>query len=135
MSDAKIEHLKFIQETVKRMAGNSFLLKGWTVTLVTGVFAVAVKRSDGGLDLNVAKLAWLPLLAFGALDTYYLWVEQRFRKLYDLVRTGPGKNFSMNVTEVPRKDRPAFLGTLLSVSIWPFYGALILVLAVMTHKG
>ncbi len=31
--EQKIKHLEFIQAAINRMAGNSFLLKGWTVTL------------------------------------------------------------------------------------------------------
>ena len=38
--EQKIKHLEFIQTTINRMAGNSFLLKGWTVTLTGGLLAL-----------------------------------------------------------------------------------------------
>ena len=41
--EQKMKHLELIQEVIKRMANNSFLLKGWTVTLVTGILALASK--------------------------------------------------------------------------------------------
>ena len=37
----KIKHLEIIQGIINRMAGNSFALKGWAVTLIAGIFALA----------------------------------------------------------------------------------------------
>ena len=39
--DKKINHLQMIQGVISRMASNSFALKGWAVTLVAGIFALA----------------------------------------------------------------------------------------------
>ena len=39
--DKKIKHLEMIQGVINRMASNSFLLKGWTVVLVSALFALA----------------------------------------------------------------------------------------------
>ena len=38
MSD-KQKHLEFIQNAISRMAANSFMLKAWTVLLVSALFA------------------------------------------------------------------------------------------------
>ena len=35
----KLKHLQMIQGIINRMASNSFALKGWSVTLVAGIFA------------------------------------------------------------------------------------------------
>ena len=45
MSD-KLKHLEFIQGVINRMGQNSFLIKGWTVTLVAALFALAAKDSN-----------------------------------------------------------------------------------------
>ena len=37
----KLKHLEFIQGIITRMANNSFMLKGWAVTLVAGIFALS----------------------------------------------------------------------------------------------
>jgi hypothetical protein len=134
MADMNVEHLKMIQDVVKRMAGNSFLLKGWTVTLVSAIFAIAVKEADKGLDRRLMLIAWGPVLVFGLLDAYYLWQEQLFRKLYDHVRLAKTTDFSMNTAEIPHDKRPRFLRALRSVSIWPFYGALALVMGIITGQ-
>ena len=33
----KLKHLELVQGVVNRMSNNSFLLKGWAVTLVAGI--------------------------------------------------------------------------------------------------
>jgi len=52
----KEKHLVLLQDVIKRLAGNSFLIKGWSVTLVTALLGLAV---DGATP----ALAGLALLA------------------------------------------------------------------------
>ena len=81
--ESKIAHLKMVQAVITRMAGNSFLIKGWSVTLVAALFALAAAHTN---PLFV-YLAYFPALMFWALDAYFLRQERLFRKLYDHVRT------------------------------------------------
>ena len=76
------------------MAGNSFLIKGWSVTLVAALFALAAANTN---PLFV-YLAYFPTFMFWALDAYFLRQERLFRKLYDHVRTSEqaSVDFSMN---------------------------------------
>ena len=84
-SDEKLaKHVDLVQGVISRMASNSFLLKGWSVTLVAGLFAVA---ASGGYWAYSA-IGLLPSLSFWWLDAYYLRQERLFRKLYDAVRRG-----------------------------------------------
>lgn len=39
----KYKHLEMIQNIIQRMATNSFMLKGWAVTLIVAIFALADK--------------------------------------------------------------------------------------------
>lgn len=80
--DLVARHLELIQATVDRMAHNSFILRGWNVTLAAALFALAAQDSKSTL----AWIALFPAGAFWALDAYYLWHERAFRKLYDEVR-------------------------------------------------
>lgn len=73
------EHLKLIQAVISRLAGNSFLLKGWTVTLVAGLSAFA--KADA--NRSFAWIAIFVVLVFGFLDAYYLALERAYRKLYE----------------------------------------------------
>lgn len=45
MCEKKLKHLEFIQDMISRMAKNSFALKGWAVTLVAALFALAAKET------------------------------------------------------------------------------------------
>src|SRR4051794_37598188 len=75
---ANPERLKMIQAIITRLAGNSFLIKGWTVTLVAGLSALA--KSDANQDF--AWIACGVIVVFGFLDAYYLALERKFRDLY-----------------------------------------------------
>ena len=90
----KIAHLQMIQAVITRMAGNSFMVKGWTVTLVTALFALAAADANGFF----VYVAYLPTVMFWALDAYFLRQERLFRKLYDHVREAKDGtvDFSMN---------------------------------------
>ena len=79
------KHLEFIQDVVERHSRNSFILKGWSVTLVAAVFLLAVRGAKPPL---VMAAGFLPSLTFWALDAYYLRQERMYRALYDHVRKG-----------------------------------------------
>ena len=49
----KRAHLAMIQGVIDRMGGNLFFLRGWSITLLAGLFAVSTSEL-----LNVAK--WAP---------------------------------------------------------------------------
>jgi hypothetical protein len=51
MEEKKLKHLEFIQGVISRMASNLFLLKGWTITLIAALFALAAKDSKPGYAL------------------------------------------------------------------------------------
>lgn len=77
-TDPNDKHLALVQGVVNRLAGNSFALKGWSVTLVSALLALAAK--DAGTRL--VAIALLPTLTFWGLDGYFLAQERLFRSLY-----------------------------------------------------
>src|SRR6266487_4986853 len=83
--ESKLQHLAFIQSVIDRMSKNSFLLKGWGVTLVSALFALAAKDANKQYIL----LAYFPIITFWLLNGYFLSQERRFRALYDEVRLLP----------------------------------------------
>lgn len=101
MNENKRSHLEMIQGVVNRLSQNSFLLKGWSVILVSALMTLAAKDSN----LIVIFLAYFPALAFWFLDGYFLWQERLFRALYDYVRNLNEENidFSMNTSIVKDK--------------------------------
>ncbi len=94
--EQKIAHLQMIQGAINRMAGNSFLIKGWSVTLIAALFALAAAETN---PLFV-YLAYFPSFTFWVLDAYFLRQERLFRDLYDHVRNLSASeiDFSMDTT-------------------------------------
>src|SRR5436309_15095253 len=74
MNTDHLEHLKMIQAAIARMAQNSFVTKGWSVTLVTATLALTVTEKQHALVL----LSIVPALAFWFLDAFYLRQERLF---------------------------------------------------------
>ena len=78
----KRHHLLVVQTIIARMGVNSFLLKGWSVTLISALFALAADK----VNTSFVYIAFLPCIVFWALDGYFLWQERLFRALYEQVR-------------------------------------------------
>ena len=95
--ETKLKHLEMTQGIINRMAGNSFLLKGWSVTLISALFALAAKDSNP----LFLYLAYFPCAAFWSLDGYFLWQEKMYRKLYQNVagKDAESIDFDMNATK------------------------------------
>jgi hypothetical protein len=121
--DKKVKHLEFIQAAVNRMASNSFLLKGWTVTLTGGLLALTFKELDKRyicISLAVLSLFWF-------LDGYYLSRERCFVLLYNTVRMRDEAeiDFSMNINTIGGSCR--WIRCAFSRTVVLFYGGLLLV--------
>ncbi|MCD8179857.1 MAG: hypothetical protein LUF26_00015 [Firmicutes bacterium] len=133
--ESKIRHLEMIQGIINRMAGNSFALKGWAVTLVSGIFVLSGKDTDKLYFL----VAYIPVLIFWFLDAYYLLQERLYRSLYEKIRTTDEKDidFSLKVTEIEFDSKNnCFCSCLFSKTILGFYIPLAMVctvIIIVTH--
>ena len=118
MSDRKIKHLEFIQSTISRMNSNSFLLKGWAITLASALFALAAKDSNNRFIL----ISYLVIPTFWMLDGFCLATERRYRDLYDKVRNQDEKevSFDMDTSDFSHGNR-CWARASFSKTLWPFY--------------
>ena len=76
--DKKLKHLEFIQNVITRMNNNSFIIKGWAVTLVSALFALSDKTHEHHLYL----IAFIPVPLFWLLDGFFLATERRYTELF-----------------------------------------------------
>ena len=115
----KITHLQLIQGVINRLAGNSFLVKGWSVSLVSALFALAATKTD---ELFIF-LAYFPVVSFWFLDGYFLYQERLFRDLYNKVRElDEGEiDYSMDTREFNR----GWIGATFSNTLCLFHGAIL----------
>ena len=85
-SEDERKHIDLLQAVISRMATNSFLLRGWTVTLLAALFALAAKDANR----TFVAIAYFPAITFWILDAYYVSLERRFRRLYERVVSRDG---------------------------------------------
>lgn len=81
-NDVLHKEIDLIQACITRMANNSFLLKGWAVSIIAVILALADKASDPAL---LSAVVLIPLFSFWYLDAFFLRTERMYRKMYEWV--------------------------------------------------
>ena len=94
----KIKHLEMIENIIERMAKNCFQLKAWTMTLVVLIGGLAANDTERKFIL----IAFIPIIVFWLLDTYYLRLERQYRILYKTVteKRDDEIDFSMDLSQI-----------------------------------
>ena len=118
LKEFMLKEIEIIQDIIKRMAFNSFMIKGWTITLV------AVTLLLRGSEYQVL-IAFIPILVFWFLDAYFLWQERLYRRLYNWViknRTNTDQYlFDMNAYRFKNEEQSR-LRIMFSITLGWFYG-------------
>ncbi|WP_420591844.1 hypothetical protein [Bacterioplanoides sp.] len=119
MSDKKMKHLEFIQNVISRMNSNSFLIKGWSITLVSALFALAAKDAN----INYVLISYFVIPVFWLLDGFFIATERQYRELYNEVREKDEASidFDMNASKFNVRDNTWGRG-IFSKTLVPFYG-------------
>lgn len=98
---SKLEHLKMLQAVITRMAGNSFQVKTWCITLVSALLALSAKDAK-----NMIYVAFLPVLMFWWLDAFFLHQEKLFRELFDYVRENGKDDSDFSMKTLGKNSEP-----------------------------
>jgi 4-amino-4-deoxy-L-arabinose transferase-like glycosyltransferase len=124
------EHLSMIQTIITRMGTNSFLIRGWAVTILAATFALAAKDANEYFVL----IGYFVVPMFWLLDGYYLHQERSFPSLYDAVRktSSQVEPFSMD-TRTFRVSRDNWFYSTFSKIMIVFHGSLLLVVYLATY--
>lgn len=121
MDENKKKHLEFIQLVITRMNVNSFLLKGWSVTLVAALFAFAAKDTN----IEYVLITYVSTPIFWFLDGYYLSQERQYRGLYNFVRNLAANDIDFDMNANPfNKGKNHWISSVFSITLLLFYGAL-----------
>jgi hypothetical protein len=129
------KEIDLIQNVINRMANNSFLLKGWLVSLVVVILALT-KETIVATDLSYFSLILLlPVIVFWYLDAFFLHKEKCYRKLYEWVIENREKTqahlYSLNYTRFEKEVKSIFC-IMFSKTLLPFYGLVVLILIAIT---
>lgn len=123
------KEIDLIQDCIKRMANNSFLLKGWAISLIGIIVALADKEINkiflGVVTLIIAIIFWI-------LDAYFLRIERMYRKMYDWVineRIAGRESCLYNLNPYRfEKDVGNLLKVMFSYTLALFYGLMLLII-------
>lgn len=131
MENGKKEYLQMIQEPISRMSTASAIFKGFAAASVSGIL------TSSNSDVIIISLACIPIVLFAVIDIYYLRLERKFRFLYKQVQSGKQPiDYSMTLTTDNRAAQSGILDCVKSPSIWLFYPAMIMILAIaIVHKS
>lgn len=121
--EAKLKHLEFIQAVIGRMAQNSFLFKGWAITIAAGLSAFGAADTKHAL----LAIALVSTVMFWGLDGYYLWLERRFIELYASVAVAPEDEIDFLMRIDRTKPLRTWFKTCWRPHLWVFYGAIVAV--------
>ena len=134
MTDDERKHLEMIQAAITRMASNSFVAKGWSVTAVSALLAFAA----GTKHQWIALIALLPTIVFWSLDGYYLALERRYRCLFNAAAKIPKTDGSLaaaptvfSLDASPYETDAPFSKALVAPSVWSIHLCAIVTVAVV----
>lgn len=130
-------HLQMIQTIINRMAANSFSLKGWSITIISALFALlTVNKID---VTKVLLISIIPLLVFWILDAYFLRQERLFREFYKKIcdTAEDDIDFLMKTKPCPNKiiETLTVLRVAISSTLAIFYGGILILLAIINKSG
>lgn len=114
-----IKHLEMTQAVINRLGSNSFLLKGWSMTVIVTTM-VLIARYDMQNPCIVLAVMF-PVLGFWILDGYFLWQERLFRQVYEEVRVQSDTDFKMDVMKHVNKPQCSWSSAVFSVTLVIFY--------------
>jgi len=129
LKEYMLKEIDIIQDIIKRMAFNSFIIKGWAITLV--VLTLLLK----GTEKYQVWLTFIPLLVFWFLDAYFLWQERMYRKLYEWVINNRLETeeylFDMNAYRF-KNEVQSIPRIMFSITLGWFYGSIAILVIIYT---
>ena len=128
-SKAVIAHLEMLQGIINRMARNSASCKQWCLTLVAAVIFLIARSGNP----EYVTIAFIPIVLFYWLDSYYLLLERSFRNHHTEFTTRLHQD-KLTPSDLYQFSPPrlknqywAYLEALSSISAAPFYLSLLMV--------
>jgi hypothetical protein len=131
------KEIDLIQSCITRMANNSFMLKGWLLTLIIAFIALLPENIN---RFYICLIVLLTDLAFWYLDAFFIKQEKLFKWKYDWVITKrlEGKSdflYNLNPYEKDMwlldknkktKHEPYVIMEMINKSLIPLYGGIFL---------
>lgn len=129
------KEIDLIQSVISRMASNSFLLKGWLISLIAVILALTKDTLLTDDIKYLCLILMLPVIVFWYLDAFFLHKEKCYRKLYDWViknrSTSEEFLYSLDYSRFKNEVKGIFK-IMFSRTLFPFYGITSIILIGIT---
>jgi len=129
------KEIDLIQGVITRMANNSFLLKGWIVSLVAVLLALTNQIIVANNLSYFNFILILPVLIFWYLDSFYLHKEKCYRRLYDwTIANRLSSNeflYSMDYRRFEKDEKKVLEIMFTNLTLFPFYGFIAIILIIL----
>ena len=130
LKDCLFKEINLIQDIIKRMASNSFMIKGWSITLVVATLLLKGSKYQ-------VPIALIPLFSFWVLDAYFLRQERLYRKLYEWIISNRLKSedylFDLNAYRFKDKVQSTFRIMFSTTLAWFYCLMFLLIIAYLAY--
>lgn len=121
------KEIDLIQSCISRMAQNSFMVKGWVITLVAACCALSSLNTNEWKALFI--FGALAIILFWYLDAFFLKMERLYRYKYEWViknrLSQDMYSFDLNPYNkemwITGKKEPSIIGVMFSKILLPMY--------------
>lgn len=126
------KEIDLIQSCINRMAQNSFIVKGWAISLIAVILALLSE------DFNIKILSIVGIIisiCFWYLDGFFLKMEKLYRWKYEWVieKRLSSDRYCYDLNPYNKKmwlkrdkDEPNIVGVMFTKTLIPIYGSFIL---------
>ncbi|MBS5038480.1 MAG: hypothetical protein KHZ27_08740 [Fusobacterium sp.] len=126
------KEIDLVQGCINRISNNSFLLKGWTISINGVILALFSENIN---KFFIGSIIMMITFIFWCLDTYYLRLERMFRRLYDWKlearkKGNEEKFYSLDIEDF-KNEVDGVIKTMFSKTLFLFYGFIIILVFVI----
>lgn len=127
-----LKEIDLIEDCIKRMASNSFLLKGWAVTVISALIGLTAKTDNWKFGSIITILV---CLSFWYLDATYLKLERLYKRKYNwVIKNRPANKeyaFNLNPSEknmwlITEKKNIHTIRVMFSRTLLPLYAIMLI---------
>jgi len=139
-NETMLKEIDLIQSCIKRMGQNSFMVKGWALTLNGLVMGVL---SDKGNPLVTQIICMISIFCFWGLDAFFLRTEKLYRWKYEWVikRRSSTMDYAYDLDpynenmwldiklkngNTKKRKKPCIPRMMITKTLWPMYITLLL---------
>lgn len=136
-NEVLLKEIDLVQNCINRMAQNSFMVKGWLITLLTVVIALLPQS----INLRILCVVGLVIIiCFWYLDAFFLKTERLYRWKYEWIisnrQTSSAHLYDLNPYNenmwvshdgAKEKKEPKIVCVMLSKTLTPIYLSLIMI--------